>query len=341
MDSIYKAKLSWFRKAKRFDWEEGDEFEVPLRTDSLKTCVAEKVELERPCLSNGEKPKDFIVIVEVKDRFGRHKCKRLRLYDLVFNEMSYVRESTGSNYIPNGMVASFEAMTHSKTFQNFVTIGDCLEFVRGKRFRIGKLLGGDFLKERFGFVEGLERLWIPQFEHIGENTDLKFEPHICYSAYPYGKFRYGKNIHIPEGHIDHLGRGLDITNLGPSIFRDRKEIETVDLPNTIVAIGEKAFRGCSRLKAINLSECSHLKIIGGYAFGECGSLTDLELPYGLETIGPGAFMNCDGLTRIVIPESVKTIGMGAFCDCANLSEVVIGNQTILEGAPFKGCPWKG
>lgn len=55
-----------------------------------------------------------------------------------------------------------------------------------------------------------------------------------------------------------------------------------------------------------------MKAIGEGCFSDCSSLTELNLPEGLETIGEGAFQNAEGVKFVSIPRSVRTIGVNAF-----------------------------
>ena len=77
---------------------------------------------------------------------------------------------------------------------------------------------------------------------------------------------------------------------------------------TIVAIGDKAFRKCKRIKKVDLPKT--IRIIGEEAFGNT-DVDDLSLKKGLVKIGDRAFLNND-LKDIHIPEGVQEIGMEAF-----------------------------
>ena len=66
------------------------------------------------------------------------------------------------------------------------------------------------------------------------------------------------------------------------------------LPSSVTYIDKEAFKGCSSLKELNLSD--KLTAIGAYAFEGCTSLSKIYLGRGMERISKDAFNGCkDGL----------------------------------------------
>ena len=83
-----------------------------------------------------------------------------------------------------------------------------------------------------------------------------------------------------------------------------------------------------------------VKVIGDLAFGDCKSLTNINIPNSVTTIGEGAFGYCKSLTNINIPNSVTTIGEGVFCGCDSLTSITIPSSVVtIIGNPF--CYWHG
>ena len=68
------------------------------------------------------------------------------------------------------------------------------------------------------------------------------------------------------------------------------------IPNSVTAIGDCAFEGCT-------------------------GLTSIDIPNSVTNIGDCAFSECTGLTSIVIPNSVTVIGEGAFSECTGLTDM--------------------
>ena len=67
-------------------------------------------------------------------------------------------------------------------------------------------------------------------------------------------------------------------------------LTTINLPNTVTAISDWTFYGCS-------------------------SLTSITIPSSITYIGSGAFYGCRGLTSITIPNNVTFISNSAFYSC--------------------------
>ena len=83
-----------------------------------------------------------------------------------------------------------------------------------------------------------------------------------------------------------------------------------------------------------------VKVIGDWAFENCKSLTNINIPNSVTTIGEHAFSDCDSLTSINIPNSVTTIGDGSFEYCVSLTSITIPNSVVtIIGNPF--LDWHG
>ena len=70
--------------------------------------------------------------------------------------------------------------------------------------------------------------------------------------------------------------------------------------------------------------------IGKAAFFNCGNLTSIEIPEGIESIGVQAFQLCKKLESVKIPASVISIEERAFQSCSNLDSVTFAEGSRLE-----------
>ena len=79
-------------------------------------------------------------------------------------------------------------------------------------------------------------------------------------------------------------------------------------------------------------------IIGGNAFYNCKSLTEIIIPDSVRYIGECPFANCQSLTYIVISNSVTYIGYFTFKNCQYLTKIVIPNSvTYIDLNAFSSC----
>jgi hypothetical protein len=107
--------------------------------------------------------------------------------------------------------------------------------------------------------------------------------------------------------------GVPIFSIGPTCFKDNKNIKRVKLPETVTNIARGAFRGCKKLRAVSLP--ASLLMIEYRAFRDCTSLKEVIIPPGVIDIGDEAFYGCKSLKTVYIPTSIGKIGKTAFEGC--------------------------
>lgn len=59
--------------------------------------------------------------------------------------------------------------------------------------------------------------------------------------------------------------------------------------------------------------------LGGYAFENCNTVTEIKLSSNLETIESYAITNCSSLKKVVIPDNVEEIQTRGFNSCSKLT----------------------
>jgi len=148
-----------------------------------------------------------------------------------------------------------------------------------------------------------------------------------------------------------------INSIGAHIFSGLSSISAIEMPDTIIKIGEYAFEGCTGVIENILIPIS-VEEIGGGAFANVntpgfevayghtvfdavdGVLMDAEhkelisypngkadetynIPEGIITIKEAAFAGSVNLTKVIIPNGVEVIEAKAFYDCHRLETVEI------------------
>lgn len=120
-------------------------------------------------------------------------------------------------------------------------------------------------------------------------------------------------IVIPT-HID----GVPVTKIAESAFAGMSQITDIALPQTITAIGRRAFAGTS-LSHITIP--NSVEEIGAQIFSGCGYLTEVTYNSNFEPSENGLFLNLPSLKKVTFGGSV--VPGYICCDSVSLSEVVI------------------
>ena len=90
-----------------------------------------------------------------------------------------------------------------------------------------------------------------------------------------------------------------LTSYIDGAFGSCKNIKRVDIPESVIIIGEKAFRCCTNLETVSFGQNSKLQTIGDGAFAGCTSLKEIEIPASITVLYLSAFSECDNLKTII------------------------------------------
>ena len=159
----------------------------------------------------------------------------------------------------------------------------------------------------------------------------------------------------------YLGRNLSY-QAGYLPFSGKSTLASVTIGNCVTSIEADAFKGCSGLTAVYISDlaawcgidfgnfdanplsCSHnlylneelvtnLNIPDGVTsikeslFEDYTSLVSVEIPGSVTNIGNRAFSDCSGLANVIISDGITSIGEGAFFNCTGLESVYVWSET--------------
>lgn len=127
--------------------------------------------------------------------------------------------------------------------------------------------------------------------------------------------------------------GSGVTNIPVSSFKYLREINSLVIPNSVIAIGDDAFSGCTALETLQIG--NSVKSLGVRVFRDCANLKNIVLPPSVETIGGYAFYGGKSVETIVMGASVRSLGVSTFSDCpASAVYITAQPPPDADGATF-------
>jgi len=130
------------------------------------------------------------------------------------------------------------------------------------------------------------------------------------------KVKYEDNSYTIPAQVSKGNDLYTVTEIAPSTFERSKNLSNIILPETIEAIGAKAFYLCNKLDHFTFP--SNLRYVGSQAFYE-DNISELLLPNSIEEIADDAFLMCKkgndlhkNMGKLYVPNTVKKIGKNAF-----------------------------
>ena len=243
----------------------------------------------------------------------------------------------------------------------------------------------DFSDDDFKYQLDVLNLKACANSYLGNKTDVVVPKEVTYKDKKYAVTKVGpscfntsnssivKNVTLSEGITD-LGEITDSWTLMPGEYSpmfDNTSLESIDLPKSLVTIGDGCFASCPNLQVVNIPKDSHLEIVGRNCFSNCTKLEEISFPKSLKefrgelwressngfiTIIGGTFYQCSNLktitfddecplesfpmycfnecinlTSINIPSSMKTLGMSCFDSCIYLKNIIIPSSIKVIG----------
>ena len=176
--------------------------------------------------------------------------------------------------------------------------------------------------------------------------DLAAWCNIEVTGYKSGIFSSQKPLHFYVGDesepLTDLVIPSKVTTINPCVFYDFSPLTSVTFHEKVDSIGQEAFRGCTGLQRVNISDLKawcHIRFGGtrivsgtvvyvtnplyyaGHLYMNGDELTELNIPEGTERIGQGAFTNCKSVTEVNLPSTMRMVSHFAFQGCTSIKTV--------------------
>jgi hypothetical protein len=155
--------------------------------------------------------------------------------------------------------------------------------------------------------------------------------------------------------------GSRLLQIGSYAFSANSTVTSICITDSIEAIGDECFRGCSSLLQLTFEPGSRLTRIGNSAFRECSSLKSNCVPAEVEAILSGCFSgcrslvellfepgsklaridsvaleNCNSLRRLVIPAKLEIMEFGVLLHCTSLHDFIFETPSSLKQLDLPG-----
>ena len=127
-----------------------------------------------------------------------------------------------------------------------------------------------------------------------------------------------------------------VVSIGVNAFKEKSNLTSVTIPDSVESIGQSAFFSCTGMSSITIPDS--VTSMESSVFFYCTELSSITIPGSMATIADFMFYNCTGLTSVTIPDSVTSIEKYAFCGCRSLTSVTIPDSvTSIENYTFFYC----
>lgn len=147
----------------------------------------------------------------------------------------------------------------------------------------------------------------------------------------YCDYKYRAKGHCGQEQIENILLPQSLIAIGQKAFR-YNVFKNIELPDSVQYIGDEAFMDCDNWECERLSLPMDLRFMGTRAFRNCCKIKAVVFNENIKVIHSMAFQNCTSFEWAYIPNTVEEIGSGIFDGCTNLSHIYIpiGSRELFE-----------
>lgn len=246
------------------------------------------------------------------------------IYDVNFTEM-YFNITNSSKQILYMRLLGNVRLYNCTVSGDFNVVGECAFALKnGADQDIKKHLNDYNESNTFNLrtkINGVSETFKKTGIKRAKNNNVLFEDGAVY-------YRCGDNASILIGAYDNTQKNFvlrdDTIWISSRAFENFVALVSVEIPASVVNIGERAFIGCTGLENVTYADANKITSVGRWAFSDCKNLVEIVIPGCVEDTGEIYANTISGnknLTTIRIGRGVKSInGSGAYL-CDKLTEI--------------------
>lgn len=178
----------------------------------------------------------------------------------------------------------------------------------------------DGYKDDCGCTYSENQLW-DVVKSSNQNKVLEGTIAIHRSAF-YCDYKYRAKGHCGQEQIENILLPQSLIAIGQKAFR-YNVFKNIELPDSVQYIGDEAFMDCDNWECERLSLPMDLRFMGTRAFRNCCKIKAVVFNENIKVIHSMAFQNCTSFEWAYIPNTVEEIGSGIFDGCTNLKNIFI------------------
>ena len=149
-------------------------------------------------------------------------------------------------------------------------------------------------------ISGYNKIGLAAFKDVSSITEISIPNTITDIGIE--SFSNATNLKTVTFATDSYGVYPQLTGIQNYAFQGASNLTTINIPSSVIRIGQYAFQDASKLASITFPQNSELTTIEDYVFQGASILTTITIPASVTSIGTNAFAG-SSITTVVFEES--------------------------------------